>query len=175
MIAKVCYLEFLHPIRDYFATLKINEIIFDIALPLIASSIFYIFLSVEINSEKIVTFVGYIINLLAILIGFSITSVTIISSESGNKFDALRQIDTDRLIGGRKISLHQLILINYIFVIIIEFIALIYNIFYYLLWISNCLVCHKRILLTLSIFLLLHIVLLNIRNITNFYFIFWKK
>ena len=175
MKTKICYLEFMFPIRDYFATLEIYEFIFDIIIPIIASTAFYLFLSKEINSEKIITFIGYIINLLAILIGFSITSVTIISSESSNKFDALRQINANRLLSGRKISLHQLILINYIFVIIVEFTTLVYNVIYYLLWMSSCLVCDNRILLTISIYLLLHIILLNIRNITNFYFIFWKR
>jgi hypothetical protein len=68
-----------------------------------------------------------------------------------------------------------LILITFICVILVEFITLAYNLTYYLLWVNGFLTSYVRIIIAINIFLMLHIIMLNIRNITNFFFIFWKS
>jgi hypothetical protein len=174
MIFQDLYLEFLYPITDYFRTLKRNEAYFELAMPLICAILVNLFILTNINLEKLGSFIGYIINFLAILVGFSITAVTILSSESGQRFEILRKMETDRKIGNKPIHGYQLILITFIYVILVEFFTLAYNLIYYLSWMNGIFISYYKIIISINIFLMFHVIALNIRNITNFYFIFWK-
>ena len=175
MIGNFIYLEYLLLFRDYIATLKKKEALSEIFLPFIIAILSYFFTLPNANIGKLSIFVGYVINFLAILIGFSITSVTILSSESGKRFEMLKKLQTERMIGGATITGHQLILITFIYVIVVEFFTLTYNLVYYLLWINGFLTSYCKFIIAVNIFLLLHIIMLNIRNITSFYFIYWKE
>jgi len=175
MLGKFIYIEFHIPIRDYLSILTWKEAFFDLIIPLIVAIVSYCFIFNCANIDKLATFTGLVINFLAILIGFSITSLTILSSESGNSFETLKKYDSKRNIGNKPITGYQLILITFICVILVEFITLAYNLTYYLLWVNGFLTSYVRIIIAINIFLMLHIIMLNIRNITNFFFIFWKS
>lgn len=174
MIGQCFYLEFLYPITDYFRTLNRKEAYFELALPLLIGILAYWLSVTAVNFEKLGSFIGYIINFLAILIGFSITAVTILSSESGHRFEMLQKAESKRNIGGKTISTYQLILITFIYVILIEFFTLAYNLVCYLFLMNTILKSYYRLIIGVNIFLMFHVIMLNIRNVTNFYFIFWK-
>lgn len=175
MLGKFIYFEFHYPFRDYLSTLTWKETFFDLFIPLIVAILSYVFIFNCANIDKLGTFTGFVINFLAILIGFSITSLTILSSESGNTFETLKKYETKRRIGNKSITGYQLILITFICVILVEFLTLSYNLIYYLLWLNGFLISYFRIIIAINIFLMLHIIMLNIRNITNFFLIFWKS
>jgi hypothetical protein len=174
MIGQCFYLEFLYPITDYFRTLKWKEAYFELAFPLLIAILAYCLSITTFNFDKLGSFIGYIINFLAILIGFSITAVTILSSESGRRFEMLQRTETKRNIGKKPISTYQLILITFIYVILVEFFTLAYNLAYYLFLMNTLFQSYYRLIIGINIFLMFHVIMLNIRNITNFYFIFWK-
>lgn len=173
--AKFLYLEFLFPVKDYFITLKLKEFLFDWVFPLFGCLAVYGCFFINISFKDTICFNGYVINSLAILIGFSITCLTILATSGNDNVKQLRDVEIDRKIGNKKLSLYQLIFITFSFVLIMEITTLVLNLLYFLIYSSLAEKKFFVIIFLIINFLLFHIIFLNIRNITNFYFIFWRK
>lgn len=172
------YLEFLLPIKHYFSTLKEDEAIFDLVIPLIFGVIglaLGLFLNISIDKNDSIEFFKVLIMLLSILVGFSITSLTIIASTS-KLTDTLMSVQTGREIGYTKINLYQLMNITFIFALFSEIFTLILNLCAVLLISFDIIIIHRcvNLIMLIDIMLISHIFLINIRNITNFYFVFHK-
>lgn len=172
------YLEFLLPIKHYFSTLNKNETVFDLLIPVILGIIGFaigVSLNVFIDKDNSIEFFKTLITLLSILVGFSITSLTIIASTS-KLTDTLMSVSTERKIGYTKINLYQLMNITFIFALFSEIFTLILNLCAVLLVSSNIILDIKwiNIIILIDIILIAHIFLMNIRNVTNFYFVFHK-
>lgn len=169
------YLEFLWPIKDYFCTLEKNEFVYDWIIPILISCLAYFLCKNDLCYNQVATFSGYIINALAILIGFSITSITILATTDNERTKHLKSIKTRRTIGNEPISLYQLIFITFTFALIVEIILLIINILSSINIGVLQDISTRRLIFAINTILLFHVVFLNIRNITNFYHIFWTK
>jgi hypothetical protein len=170
-VAKIFYFEYIHPIRDYFLTLRANEGLFDWGAPFLISLGIYLYPLNLMDFDTIKTINGYAINLLAILVGFSITSLTILTANTSKNIEDLRDNYTKRSLRGKPVSLYQLIILNFIFLLVMEFVSLLYSFgFLLLIKVGNLMDSYKEAFL-LSIYLITHVVFLNIRNVTNFYFI----
>lgn len=110
-----------------------------------------------------------VITLLSILVGFTISSIAILATTS----EKLNQ-ETERVIGNKKINLYQLSNIIFIFALFSEVLTLILNLSAVVLisYDVKSIIDHLNILVAINIVLISHILFINIRNITNFYFIF---
>lgn len=169
------YTEFIHPVRDYFATIRLSEFLFDWVAPLIITILLYVLALDNIQPETVYAINGYSINLLAILVGFSITSLTILTANSSKNIEDLKAHRTGRRIRGQPVTLYRLIVLNFIFLLIMEFLALLYSFgFLFLIQINQLKASFNEIFIV-SIFFISHVVFLNIRNITNFYFIVTRE
>ncbi|MFN5516056.1 MAG: hypothetical protein ACK5CA_15285 [Cyanobacteriota bacterium] len=171
---KYIYLEFLTPIKDYITTLKKREFVFEWFVPFIMALLIYVFfLEKGSYKESIKQLNGYIITFLGILIGFSMTSVTLLVTSNSKNIERLQGTQTERRVETQLINLYQLVLINFVFVLMMEIFTLLINLIFSLVdTVSNK---PKEIWMyfyTVNVFLLLNIVLLSIRNTTNIYFVF---
>jgi hypothetical protein len=176
MLNSLIYQEFTIPLKDYFNTLKINEFIFDWIIPIIFATAFYFSEFNGNNLGDVSVFIGSVISLLAILVGFSIASATILLSSDNENITLIKKNVTNRKLDDKNISLYHLIYITFIAAILIEIFVLFFNLgIYFSFEIIGILLNYKRILISLDIVFLLNIFLLNIRNITNFYFVFYPK
>lgn len=170
MVSKYFYLEFVHLIKDYFETSEKKELFYEWMAPLVLGVVFYFiptFGFQSLSSEIISNF----INVLAILVGFSITSISILTTSSSENVNNLKGILSRRKLGNRLISLYQLIVITFSFVLVVEIFLLVYNLF--LQFFINT--TYSKILFSIDIFFITNILLLNLRNITNIYFIFFRR
>ncbi|ADE37479.1 hypothetical protein [Methanohalophilus mahii] len=165
------YLEFTYPIEHYFTVATREEKIWDIVLPLIFGAIGYfliIYFDFTIPTKNIDQLFPSVIILLSILIGFTISTVTILA----NSRDELK-VETDRIIEEVKINLYQLMNIWFIITLFSEIIALVFNMVILLLasygvpLVTN----NINLIIAINIYLISQVLLLNVRNITNFYFI----
>jgi hypothetical protein len=170
-IGKYIYLEWLIPIVDYFKILKIKEVVFDFILPIIISLGVVITYHVNDLLSNAVSKMGDILpNVLAILIGFTISSIAIITSSNDEK---LKQIDErmpfHRELGGDAISLYQFILITLIYVLIQEIINLI--IVFFVGFISPVInmKLFMDIALGIYVFYILHILAIIVRATVQIY------
>ena len=168
------YSEFIFPIKDYFKTITPNEKVFDLLIPIILSVLGYIYIFPKITGESIYNFSGYLINSLAILIGFTITCLTVLITSNNNNVALMKSQYTRRKIYNKHITLFQLILLSFSYALIMEILTLLYNFIFLIIYSSLDLYC-KKIIFGINIFLVLHIIALNIRNTTNLYLIHFKN
>jgi hypothetical protein len=161
------YFEFLFPINDYLVTVKRREVIFDWIIPLLLSLLIYFFvLKGSTYTDSIKQLNGYIISLLGILIGFSITSITLLVTSSNKNVEELQSNPSyNRKIGAQVINLYQLILINFTFVLMVEVFTLAINLVYALLDAAGKKTAdYWTIFYTLNTFLFSSIILMSVRN-----------
>ncbi|WP_264845926.1 hypothetical protein [Capnocytophaga catalasegens] len=112
--------------------------------------------------------------LLSILAGFNTTAISILISASNKNIDKLKEISTKKEIGGKKISLYQELYIYISYSILIAFFVIIFCLFGYLLPIGELFdTCIVLCLGLFIVYLVLHIMFLNIRNISFLYFSFF--
>lgn len=159
------YTEFKYLIKDYFSTLRFKEFVFEWIFPFILGSIALVILYLnDGNSQP--DFDSAFITLLGILIGFSIAMLTVITTSSNKNIDRIKKEETKYIIDNVKVTLFRLFVINIGYSIIMEIFLLIFNIF-----IPIILCSHNIYTFSFSVFLIIHILFVNVRTVTNFYFI----
>ncbi|MEA4834975.1 MAG: hypothetical protein VB133_07570 [Anaeromusa sp.] len=176
-IGKYFYGEWIVPIGDYYSILKPTERNYEIYLPafiaLVVTGIYY-------DSGCILPALLKLRDILpaslAILIGFSITSITIwLSSNNKNIDDVKNRSTEDRIISGKLISIYQWVLIMFIYVLLVQIFLLLMVFFTAFILRIYSGDIFMSCLLFIEVYLTLHILFLLIRSITNFYFVFFRK
>lgn len=169
------YLEFLLLIADYFRTVTKRIFIFEWILPFITGIGIFLLLFFGSSTSATIVFKDNAINLLGILVGFSITIITILTTGQGKNLDEIKSKVTDIKINNEKITLFRLLLINFTYSVIIEVSLIIVCLIYPLLIENigmNLIVKYAGF--SILVFLILHIMLLTMRNLTDFYLILIK-
>ncbi|AIE75852.1 hypothetical protein D082_33240 [Synechocystis sp. PCC 6714] len=101
------------------------------------------------------------------------TSITLLVTSNSKNIERLQETQTNRKVEKQPINLYQLVLINFVFVLMIEIFTLLVNLMFCLVdIISDKPKETWKYFYTVNLFLLLNIVLLSIRNTTNIYFVF---
>ena len=168
------YKSYLVLINDYFLTLKRN-VIFDIGVP----SLLSLMLSILLSKDHLKFDSNFIMNtttVLGILAGFSVTAITILTSTNNETVEKLKAKKTNIFFEGLEVSFFRKIYILISYSILICLITIIINTIGYLVpW---SIFFKKGVLLTLKtidLFLILHILFVNIRNITSLYFLYFNE
>lgn len=169
------YIEYLLLIFDYFKTLTKRVLLFEWILPLVITfCILLLNYNYEFSAYK--TFKDNSINILGVLLGFSIAIITIITTGSGKNLENIKKKTTKFKINQNVLTLYDLILINFTYSVIVEILIIISCLTMPL--IASCLTLSNGIKITLYsilVFSVLHILFLTLRNLTDFYFIVTKK
>lgn len=169
------YLEFLLLIADYFRTVSKRIFFFEWLFPFLIGVGIFALLFFGTSTSATIVFKDNAINLLGILVGFSITIITILTTGQGQNLVEIKNKETKIKINKEKITLFRLLLINFTYSVIIEvgliIVCLIYPLFVENIGINKNL---KYIGFSILVFLILHIMLLTIRNLTDFYLILIK-
>jgi hypothetical protein len=150
--------------------------LFEWLLPLIIGSFILVSL-LDLNSYEVVkSFRNESITLLGILAGFSITLITILTTGHSKNLDEIKTIESDIKINGQNISLYQVFLINFTYSVVTEVFLIIFNLIYpFFLYQFEFSKMVKLVVFTLSAMILVHVLLLTIRNMVNFYFTLLAK
>lgn len=166
------YKTYLILINDYLLTAR-KDLMFDLFLPFLISLVLgaLLLLGVVIVDKNIIINVTTVLGILA---GFSVTAVTILTSANSDNINNLKNRMLPFLVDNVSISYFRkhYILISYsvlscLIVIILNTVAFLVPWSKYFL--KETVVIFKAI----DLFLILHIFLLNIRNITSLYFIYF--
>jgi hypothetical protein len=163
------YLEFVILIWDYLKTLNVRKVLYEILIPLIPIIITIFFFSEKLNIFKEI--VNTSIDIIGILLGFSIATITIFITGNGKNIDEMKSTKTNIIIGEESISLYRLILINFGYSIVIE-------ILFILLYIVTPLFCNISsmiVIYSIMVYMIIHVLLVTLRNMTDFYLIMFKK
>lgn len=130
-MGKYIYGEWINIVCDYFAVLRKPEAIYEIVLPIFVAIIAassYDCLSASLSA--LLKMRDLLPASLAILIGFTITCITILATSSANAINILKKEKTDgRVIRGRVITLYQWLLIMFSYALLLEVTLLIFVFF----------------------------------------------
>ncbi len=178
---KIIESEILLPFSDYNKIVKKREkitklIIFSIIAIIISSFMFnysYILNGDELKNF-ITDYIGTDIDIIALLLSFSIAYLTILISSDSCNIKKLKSNITEIKIDGRNISLYQNLLIQLTYTIYNEILLLILLLIHKM--ISNLLNCvFNTVFFIINMILLLNILLIIIQNVKNIYLSFWKN
>lgn len=171
-IGKSLYFEWLIPLVDYFKTLQKKEFIFEIAMPLIISIIVTCIYHYNNLVNIALSKMGNILpTVLAILIGFTISSISIIITSNNEN----RNVESYRELDSKPILLYQYMLIMLIYVLIQEIINLV--LVFFIAFISPIVTIKiwKSIFLSMYVFYILHILLIIVRVVVQIYTVSYNQ
>lgn len=167
------YKSYLILINDYVFTLKRN-VIFDILIPLFISVILGYLLSKNLLHFDN-NFVINTTTVLGILAGFNVTAITILTSANNETVKDMKAKKTGITFDGIEISFFRKIYILISYSILICLITIIINTVGYLVpWSIFFTKNFIYVLKSIDLFIVLHIMFVNIRNITSLYFIYFE-
>lgn len=168
------------PIKDYFMSRKRVFIKFLVPMLIAVTALLLaIFFNIG-NSEKVVlTFSEFIatqINIVAILISFSVAIITILVSADNKNIQCLKETESNKNqykpVNGKQLSLFQILLSNIAYNVIIEIIYLVGLITISL--IENLFpIVSLKYLTAICIFIILHILLVLLESVAQMYLTFW--
>jgi hypothetical protein len=125
--------------------------------------------------ENVTELIGTILNLLAILIGFSITAVTILSASDSATVRELKQAESDRTLDGKPVSLFRLLHLRLTYTLLTEIFALVVNLCVAYSQTLKDAAPISGVVLSVNALLLLHIIAVNLRNTVSLYLVFWRQ
>lgn len=173
-LGKYIYTEWLFPVKDYYCSIRKNEIVFEIIIPMVCAfgcTLCYY------HIDKIYDALSELSNLLptaiSILIGFTVMLITLLLTSSGANVEKLKAKNTSQILYNKPINLYQGLHIQFSHSLFSE-IVLLLLIFCYLFW--NGLgvpITVAAIFLALEVYLTLNILLSILRGITKLYFAFY--
>ncbi len=170
------------PIKDYFISRK--KVFIKFLLPMIIALI-ALLLAMIFNfgdSEKVIlTFSGFIdtqINIVAILISFSVAIITILVSADNKNIQCLKETDSNKKqykpVDGKQLSLFQILLSNIAYNVIVEIIYLVVLIAISLLR-SFLPIETLKYITAVCIFIILHILFVLLESVAQMYLTFWAN
>ncbi len=170
------------PIKDYFISRKRVYIKFLVPMLIaLIALLLAMFFNIG-NPEKILlTFSGFIdtqINIVAILISFSVAIITILVSADNKNIQCLKETESNKKqykpVNGKQLSLFQILLSNIAYNVIVEIIYLVGLIVIFLMLNLLPLVTLKY-LTAICIFVILHILLVLLESVAQMYLTFWAN
>jgi hypothetical protein len=169
------YLEFILLIADYYRTISKRIFFFEWLFPFIIGIGIFALLYFGSSTTGTNVFKDNAINLLGILVGFSITIITILTTGQGQNLEEIKNKSTIIIINKKPITLFRLLLINFTYSVIME-VGLIIVCLIYPMLIENLNINRnvKYVGFSILVFLIIHIMLLTMRNLTDFYLILIK-
>lgn len=172
---KFLYTDFSFAIIDYIITIKKREIVYEWLVPLAVSILVYFKINdipgITINCDFIKQIISILINMFAILVGFTMAAIAIFTTADISKISILGKT-SERKIHGKLITNYRFVFLNLIYSAISSLFMLLLAFFFTVL-----LYFDKYFLFIIAIlcFGTLHVLLLSIRNITTLYFIFFNQ
>lgn len=170
------------PVEDYFISRK--KVFIKFLIPMLValtSLLLAIFFNIG-NSEKVLlTFSGFIdtqINIVAILISFSVAIITILVSADNKNIQCLKETESNKKqykpVNGKQLSLFQILLSNIAYNVIVEIVYLVVLISLSLM--QNLLpIAILKYITAICIFIILHILFVLLESVTQMYLTFWAN
>ena len=170
-LGKHIYMEWIIPIRDYYCSIRKNEVVFEIISPLLISLTCVAF---YFHNGKLIVALDGLSDLLptaiSILIGFTVMLITLLLTSSGDNVERLKKLETEKVLYKKPLTLYQGLHIQFshsVFLLLLIF-------FYLFLKGIGISPLASGAVLFVEIYLTLNILLSILRGIANLYFSFYN-
>jgi len=172
---KFLYTDFSFTILDYISTIKKREIVYEWLLPFLLALIVYFKVEdipgIKIDYGFMKSIISILINLFAILVGFTMAAIAIFTTADVSKLPILKEV-SERKIRGNLIKNYRFIFLNLIYSAISSlFMLLATLVFIMFLYFDK----YSLLILSVLTFGTMHVLFLSIRNITSLYFIYFNN
>ncbi len=173
-VGKFIYMEWLFPIKDYYCSIRKNEAIFEIAVPLaiaLSCSILYLY-----NGKYLIALdklADLLPTAISILIGFTVMLITLLLTSNGENIARLKSMQIGKELYKKPVTLYQVLHIQFSHSLFSEVFLLLLIFFYLFL---KGLTTQKQFniaFLFFEVYLTLNILLSILRGIANLYFSFY--
>ncbi|OOQ59119.1 hypothetical protein BC343_29290 [Mucilaginibacter pedocola] len=158
---------------EYFKISNTKALLINFSIAaLICVSIFYY--RDPINFAKYIDqFVSNSTSVLSLLVGFTVAMFTLLITASNPNIDEIKTVLTEFVLYNEKVSIYKMLLIKMVYIILIESILLLFNLLYPFFFEATTRV--GKIFFGIDAFLTTHIILANINNTVDLYFVLTKK
>lgn len=174
-LGKYLYMEWLFPIKDYYCSMRKNEVIFEIVVPVIIA---FICSALYFANGKFLVALDRLAELLptaiSILIGFTVMLISILLTSNGENVDHLKSIETEKKLYKKPVTLYQALHIQFSHSLFSEVFLLLVIFFYLFLKGLDAQNEFNVVFLFIQVYLALNILFSIIRGIANLYFSFYN-
>lgn len=166
-------MEYLILIFEFFYTREKRNYFSLLVIPTIVALIIYYCSGNENLSKNIYDYNSNLLTVLGILLGFTISVTTLLLAIDNDNIKAAKLVQSEKILYKKTVSLYDTILYALSYLIIIQGFLLIANFIYPILISLNS---HLgKILFSINIGFIIHVILLLMRSILDFYFIITAK
>lgn len=168
------------PIRDYFQSRKriwLKLLIpFSVGIISLIVALLFDFGNADEVKNIFTEFISVQINIVSILISFSVAIITILVSADNKNIEQLKDSPstTCKTINGKTLSLFQVLLSNISYNAVVEIAYLIMLIAIVLIK-SIISMCLLKYIVAICVFVILHILLVLLESVAQMYLTFWNK
>jgi len=131
---------------------------------------------VPYNSEfvsKAEDLIKNVSTILGILIGFSISMFTLLNTAANPNIEEIKKTETGSTLYNKPVYLFDLLITSMIYIIVFESFLLIVNLMFpFFISLSSK---FGKLIFSFNVFLLIHIILVNVSTTIDFYFVITKK
>ena len=166
-------MEYLLLIIEYFWIKGVKSFLWTWGLPLITGFLIYCKADYSIYNSNAPSFHSNLISVLGILIGFTISTLTMLLTVNNADIEKAKLELLDKQLFSKQISLFDTVVISLAYIIIIQGLLLIVN-FIYPVFIAVASLKGK-IFFSINMCFMIHIILVLMRSVLDFYFILTKK
>ena len=173
-LGRVIFMEWLIPVFDYYSSVRKNEAVFEMLVPLIIS----VLSSCAYGTVgKITIALDALADLLpsaiSILIGFTVMFITLLLTSETPAIDELKTENTENKVHGKNITLYQKLHIQLTESLFSEVILLLVTFGYLFYKGIGSSFTFEAIILAIEVYLTLHILLGIIRSMTHLYCVYF--
>lgn len=173
-LGKYIYMEWLFPVKDYYCSIRKNEVVFEIIFPLLcALGCTYSYFRLGKVHNALDGLSGLLPTAISILIGFTVMLITLLLTSNGENINKLKAKELSKKLYQKKLNLYQGLHIQFSHSLFSE-IVLLLLVFCYLFWDGIGMPAWAAVaFLVIEIYLTLNILLSILRGITSLYFSFY--
>ena len=174
-LGRLIFMEWAIPIFDYFSSLRKNEVIFEIVVPLVVAGVStWVYMALEKATIALDALADILPSAISILIGFTVMFITLLLTSDTPAITRIKEEPTENVVRSKNINLYQKLHIQLTESLFAE-VLLLLTVFCYLFakGIGICAILIV-VILGIEVYLTLHILLSIIRSTTHLYCVFYK-
>ena len=158
---------------EYFKTTNTKALLLNLAIAaLICLGVFWL-PKPDTLTKLIEQFINNSTSVLSLLVGFTVAMFTLLITASNPNIDEIKSSLTEYTLYNEKVSIYKMLLIKMVYIILIESVLLLFNLLYPFFFEPSAKL--GKVFFGIDAFLLTHIILANINNTVDLYFVLTKK
>ena len=175
-LGKFIFMEWLIPVLDYYASVRKNEAVFEMLVPLIIAVISScVYGAVGKLTIALDALANLLPSAISILIGFTVMFITLLLTSETPAITKLKTEETENKVRGKCITLYQKLHIQLTDSLFSEIVLLLVTFAYLFYKGIGSSVVFEIIILAVEVYLTLHILLGIIRSMTHLYCVYYGK